>query len=262
MHTSWRWALVVIQVGLLCFGGAGPRQQAAGRVACPPPAICRLAAVLQEEMAELHIPGVAHQCRLPRSGRVRAVFGYADVFGGLMFPETPVILGSVTKSFTALAVMQLVEHGRLSLDTPVQRYFSWFHTADPAESAQMTVRELLNQTSGLGTFASLGTDAQSDRALADQVRSLQTTPLRTPPGTRFEYANSNYQILGLLVQVASGESYGHYIQDHIFSPLQMTTSFSSPAAASSHGLAQSYSWWFGIPGPIPTPFSQANLPAA
>jgi CubicO group peptidase (beta-lactamase class C family) len=260
VHIIERIALVVIQVGMLCFGGAGP-QQDAGSAACLPPAKCRLAAVLQEEMAKLHIPGVAISVVSQNQVVYARGFGTADVFGRSMTAQTPVVLGSVTKSFTALAVMQLVEQGRLALDAPVQRYLPWFHTADPAESAQMTVRELLNQTSGIFTFASLGTDAQSDRTLEDQVRGLQTTTLRTPPGTRFEYANSNYQILGLLVQVVSGQSYGQYVQDHLFSPLRMTRSFSSLAEASAHGLAQSYDWLFGVPGPIPTPFSEANLPA-
>ncbi len=64
-------------------------------------------------------------------------------------PQTPFFIGSLTKSFTALAVMQLVEAGKIELDAPVQRYLPWFRVADLWASARMTVRHLLNQTSGL-----------------------------------------------------------------------------------------------------------------
>ncbi len=76
-------------------------------------------------------------------------FGRARPGGEAPTPQTPFFIGSLTKSFTALAVMQLVEAGKVELDAPVQRYLPWFRVADPQASAQMTVRHLLNQTSGL-----------------------------------------------------------------------------------------------------------------
>ncbi|HEX7774460.1 MAG TPA: serine hydrolase domain-containing protein, partial [Pyrinomonadaceae bacterium] len=76
-------------------------------------------------------------------------YGQADPSGRPMTPQTPLILGSITKSFTALAVMQLVEAGKVELDAPVRRYIPWFRVADPNASAQITVRQLLYQTSGL-----------------------------------------------------------------------------------------------------------------
>ncbi len=76
-------------------------------------------------------------------------YGQADPSGHPVTPQTPFIIGSVTKSFTALAVMQLVEAGKVKLDAPVQRYIPWFRVADPVISAKITVGELLYQTSGL-----------------------------------------------------------------------------------------------------------------
>src|SRR5207247_2291011 len=67
-------------------------------------------------------------------------FGVANPAGQPVTPQTPFILGSTTKSFTALAVMQLVEAGKIDLDAPVQRYLPWFHLADPTDSARITVR--------------------------------------------------------------------------------------------------------------------------
>src|SRR6266516_4779552 len=78
-------------------------------------------------------------------------FGHADSSGRAVTPQMPFIIGSTTKSFTALAVMQLVEAGKLELDAPIQRYLPWFRVADPDASARITVRHLLNQTSGIST---------------------------------------------------------------------------------------------------------------
>ena len=81
-------------------------------------------------------------------------FGQARPGGEAPTPQTPFFIGSLTKSITALAVMQLVEAGKVELDAPVQRYLPWFRVADPQASAQMTVRHLLNQTSGLPLWPS------------------------------------------------------------------------------------------------------------
>ncbi|MEJ2708934.1 MAG: serine hydrolase [Anaerolineales bacterium] len=75
-------------------------------------------------------------------------YGRTDQSGRPVTPKTPFLIGSVTKPFTALAVMQLVEAGKVELDAPVQRYIPWFRVADPMASAQITVRMLINQTSG------------------------------------------------------------------------------------------------------------------
>jgi CubicO group peptidase (beta-lactamase class C family) len=94
-----------------------------------------------------------------RGDEILHVQGYGTAGGGrTVVPETPFYLGSVPKSFTALAAMQLVEAGRLELDRPVQDYLPWFEVADPQASAQITVRHLLNQTSGLSRAGYTGPD--------------------------------------------------------------------------------------------------------
>jgi CubicO group peptidase (beta-lactamase class C family) len=76
-------------------------------------------------------------------------FGTADPTGRLMTPQTPVMLASLAKPMTGLAIMQLAEAGKIDLDAPVQRYIPWFRVADEVASAQITVRHLLYHTSGL-----------------------------------------------------------------------------------------------------------------
>ena len=172
-------------------------------------------AYIEGQMRRLKIPGVA--LAIVEGDRIvyRRGFGHARPGGEAPTPQTPFVLGSTTKSFTALAVMQLVEAGKIELDAPVQRYLPWFRVADPQASAQMTVRHLLNQTSGLPMLAGMSLLADLDDspgAAERQARALSTLKLTRPVGAAFEYSNLNYNLLGLIVEAASGESYADYIQ--------------------------------------------------
>ena len=172
-------------------------------------------------------------------------------------------MGSVTKSITALAVMQLVDAGAIRLDDPVQRYLPWFRVADPAASAQLTVRHLLIQTSGFSVVSGwtplADFDARPD-ACERQVRALSSYKLGRPVGTAFEYSNVNYNILGLIIEAASGQSYASYVERHIFLPLEMRHSYTERASACRNGLATGHRYWFGTPvATPPLPISHGSL---
>ena len=165
-------------------------------------------AYIDEQMYRLHIPGGA--LAIVEADQIVHLrgFGYARPGGETPTPQTPFFIGSLTKSITALAVMQLVEAGKIELDVPVQRYLPWFRVADPQVSKQMTVRHLLNQTSGLSFMSSQLSLAVFDDcpdANERQVRALSTLKITRPVGSQCEYSNLNYNILGLIIEVASGE---------------------------------------------------------
>ena len=140
---------------------------------------------VQAEMEVQHIPGLA--LGVVQGDQIVHLkgFGVADSSGRAVTPQTPFILFSTTKSFTALAIMQLVEAGKVELDAPVQRYLPWFRVADPDASVRITVRHLLNHTSGLPETADNGlltsTDT-SDSAMEQQVRNLSSVNLDRPVG--------------------------------------------------------------------------------
>ena len=116
-----------------------------------------IGAYIEAQRTAEHIPGLAVAI-VGGDGTVYvAGFGVADTSGRTVASNTPFILGSTSKSFTALAVMQLVEAGRIDLDAPVQRYLPWFRVADERASAAISVRHLLNQTSGFSTAAGRAT---------------------------------------------------------------------------------------------------------
>ena len=173
---------------------------------------------IQEQMHRLNIPGVSLAIVTSEKIVHFRGFGRANPGGEAPTPQTPFFIGSLTKSFTALAVMQLVEAGKVDLDAPVQRYLPWFGVADPQASAQMTVRHLLNQTSGLpvlpGELVLADFDDNPDAAKR-QVRALSKLKITRPVGSKCEYSNLNYNVLGLIVEAASGESYADYIQSHV-----------------------------------------------
>jgi len=174
--------------------------------------------------------------------------GRADDSGRAVTPQTPFCIGSTSKSFTALAIMQLVEAGKIELDAPVQRYIPWFRVADPVASARITVRQLLNQTSGLTEAAGKGAViGAGPETLEQAVRDLCTAELNRPVGISFEYSNLNYLTLGLVVQMVSQEPYEIYLQQHIFEPLEMRHTCTSNEQAKRDGLASGYRYWFGFP---------------
>ncbi len=236
------------------------------------PDYAALDAYLQSELQALQIPGAAlaivHGDQLVDLKTI----GIADPSGRAVTADTPFILASVSKSFTALAVMQLVEAGKLDLDAPVQQYLPWFQVSDPGASRAITARMLLNHTSGLpgqAGFLTIRSDDQSIGALERHVRSLSTISLDRAPGVKYEYSNANYDILGLLVQVVSGQPYETYIQTHIFAPLGMTQSFTSGSEAAAYaaahagapGLAAGYQHMFGFPLARQWPYPRAMLPS-
>jgi NADH dehydrogenase len=222
----------------------------------------RIDAYVTDRMRSAHFPGLA--VGIVEGDRVVYLrgFGTADPSGRPVTPRTPFLIGSVTKSFTALAILQLVDRGLVELDAPVRRYLPWFRVGDDTAASRITVRELLTMTSGLPQVyeTQLWAD-QDDAALERTVRFLATKELTGRPGRVFGYSNANYETLGLIVQTVSGESYEQYIERHVFAPLDMRNSFASQDEGLAHGMAWGHRWWFGVPVAATLPFRRAELPA-
>src|SRR5215207_8249110 len=205
-----------------------------------------------ERLNDLRMPGAA--LGIVKDGETVHIqtFGDADDDGTAVAANTPFKIGSMSKSFTALAVMQLVEAGKIQLDAPVQQYIPDFRVADPEASKRITVRHLLNQVSGIPTSAGMDYMYRTDRAddaLEREVAKSSDVMLIYVLGTTWQYSDRNYTTLGLLIKVASGLSYEEYIQEHVLGPLAMKQSFTHLDEAKSHGLATGHQYWFGRPVP-------------
>ncbi len=219
--------------------------------AAPPPldaaAIDRF---VQEQMAAQRVPGLA--LAIVRGDTVVYTQGYGTAGDGQpVTPETQFFTASLSKAITALAVMQLAEAGALDLDAPVQRYLPGFTLADLGHAARLTVRQLLNQTSGLADAGFPEALLPQPDSLAGRVASLRDARPVAPPGAAFHYFNPNYAILAHIVEVVSGEPFAAYLQAHIFAPLGMDSSFDAATAAEAlrraERLAQGHLVIFGVP---------------
>jgi len=219
---------------------------------------------VQSQMKDCRIPGFS--LGIIRGTDVLYLKGYgkADETGRAVTPQTPFVVGSVSKTFTALSVMQLVEAGKIVLDEPVQTYLPAFSLADGSIAAGITVRQLLNHTSGIAKEAEYQVAALwgENETISSLVGKFGVIRPVSKSGSRFEYSNANYIILGELIQQMSGMTYGEYIQKHIFEPLEMYHSYTLAEEASQNDLAVGYRSVFGFPVPSRLPIRQDFMPAA
>jgi CubicO group peptidase (beta-lactamase class C family) len=153
-------------------------------------------------------------------------FGMADSDWAILnTPSTKFRLASLTKQFTALIVLQLVREGRLDLESSITRYLADY----PAASGErVTLRHLLNHTSGIPSYTDrpgFMTSAAKERySTKEFVALFCSEPLEFEPGSRFQYNNSGYFLLGAIIEAVTGKTYGAALQERIFGPLEMTNS--------------------------------------
>ena len=171
-------------------------------------------------------------------------FGFADLEKQLPVDEdTPFRMASITKTFTATALLQLRDAGKLRLDDPVRDYLPWFNIRQRfPDQPPITIRQLLTHTSGLPREADFPywTDHNFPTlaAIREKLGSQETV---YPPATRIKYSNLGMALAGEIVAVVSGMSYSDYIRSHIFEPLGMTDSRVKPETAYRSRLAAPYS---------------------
>lgn len=187
----------------------------------------RLTTYLDVSVPTSHMPGVAVAVITPTTTL------YEKTYGDITSASSPVLLGSLSKSFTAVCIMQLVEQNLVQLDAPAAQYL-----LNPGRlPADITVRNLLNQTSGFGYYDSL-------------AQAVRRPDLGDTYGT-FSYANANYDILGCIVADVSGQTYAAYLEQHVIEPLGLTRTSADLRAKFSDGTSVSSSLvpghrnWFG-----------------
>jgi len=199
---------------------------------------------IEAELSDSAAPGIAYA--QVEDGRVVAR-GFGDRIEGSgesVTADTPFPIGSVTKSFTALAIMQLVEAGKLALDDPVSAHIAAFAGRSAGE---ITLRQLLNHTSGYSTVQGNSHHGEADASQLGLIQYASALALVAPagaPGESWEYSNANYQILGAVIEHASSESYADYIRHQIFEPLGMNDSV-VVIGADPPNMARGHRPWFG-----------------
>lgn len=179
-----------------------------------------LDAFLLRMMEEYQVPGAAIALVLPDGRSYTQGYGVRDTSTGApVTPDTQFTIASVTKSFTALGVMLLVEEGRVDLDERVTAYLPDFRLSDPAATERVTVRHLLTHTSGMERNNAATGDPTITR---DEVVALAAeTPLVAAPGAQYVYSNIHTVAAGRIIEVVSGQSWEAFTRERILEPLGM-----------------------------------------
>lgn len=235
--------LRALSIGLLLFG-------APLRALSPQESVRAAAEQRLEDLGAPDMPGVAYA--IVDHGEVIEVGATGVARLGTdepVTPDTPFLLGSISKSFTALAVVQLAEADSLSLDDPISRHLPAF--ADRSSGA-ITIRQLLGHTSGYSTYQGLasGTDpSATEGPIEGRAAWLATVEPAHEPGAVWAYSNANFQILGRLIEVVGGQPYPDYVETHILDPLGMDRAFVSDGEIHPE-MATGHVPWFGTKRPL------------
>ena len=195
---------------------------------------------VRDQMRRRNVPGLA--LAVVRDGKLVKARGYGLASVELNVPvttDTVFEIGSITKQITAAAVMLLVEEGKLGLDDPVAKHLP----GTPEGWAQITVRHLLTHTSGLRNYTGLdGFELTARLKRDDFVRLIGTHPLAFRPGDSHSYGNTNYNLLGFIIEAAARRPYWEFVTDRIFNPLGMSSTRDRDPRNVISGRANGYEW--------------------
>ncbi len=171
----------------------------------------------------------------------RKAFGMANLeLGVKMQPDHIFRIGSITKQFTASAILKLVEEGKIKLDDDISVYIKDY----PTHGHKITIEHLLNHTSGIKSYTGMekwdGEERKRDFTPTELVDYFKNQPMDFNPGEKFRYNNSGYILLGHIIELVSGKTYEEYIQDNFFTPLNMERSSYGSTSRIIKGRAYGY----------------------
>lgn len=216
-------------------------------------------AMVQEQMLKSKIPGVSIAV-IQNSATNHLFYGEGSSAENGLYQ-----IGSTTKAFTALGVLWLADEGFISLNDPVSLYIPWFsvqYNGASVPNEDLTIANFLYQTSGFTNNETKFPPAQAGMPLEDNVRALTSCELEFYPSAQYAYANANYNILGLLIEIVSGESYQDFMDEKILKPLGLENTYADPAiAAETHRMVQGSRLAFFQNHPYDIPVNIASVPA-
>ena len=240
------WSVTALGLALLgCQKGPAPDPDVIAAPSAYAEIALQLTALIEHEMRDKAIPAIA----------IGLVDGdqtvWARGFGAADSPtateanaNTLFRIGSVSKLFTDIGIMQLVEKGQLDLDQPIERYLPDFKPANPFGGA-VTLRQLMSHRSGLTREPPVGNYFDpSDSSLAHTVASLSTTALWYPPGQRTKYSNAGIATVGYLLERRSGIPFATYLQKAVVDPMGLRSSAFEPTPALGPRLAKATMWTY------------------
>lgn len=218
---------------------------------------------IQEQKAISKIPGISLVIVERGKTVYEKGFGYADVQS-----KTPVTsntlfeLGSTSKAFTGLAILKLEKEGLLKRSDDVRKYIPWLELQYNGEPQTITINQLLYHTSGIATNTITNIPkSNEENALELTVKKMLDQPLNRQPGSSFEYATVNYDVLGLVIEKVSKQPFDMYIKQHILEPINMKDSFVGLHQVESNEMASGYKIGLMREQAYTPPVYRGNIPA-
>ncbi len=210
--------------------------------------------LIQHELREKELPGFSIALVDDQQIVWAQGFGFADPDKKTAATaETVYRVGSVSKLYTSIGIMQQVERGRLNLDAPVSQYLPNFRPENPFQTP-ITLRELMSHRAGLVREPPIGSYFDNTQpALSEVVKSLNSTELVYEPGTHTKYSNAGNTVAGFVLESITKQPYAKYLQESVLQPLGLNESSFLPAPALTARLAKGYMWTYdGRVFPAPT----------
>ena len=202
--------------------------------------ISHIQSYLEKAVSENRIPGISLAIWEDKTLHSAAA-GHLNLNVGLgATTESLFQIGSITKVMTTCLVMQLVDEGQVELDVPVKRYIRDFAIADAEATQAITVRQLLNHTSGIAGDFFPDDHRQEGNPIARYIDRCNLIPLMHPPGRMFSYSNSALAIAGRLVEILRGVSWYQAIDEYVYQPLGMQHAIADPKDGIQHCCATGY----------------------
>lgn len=220
--------------------------------------------IVTENMQEGLIPGLA--LAVIQNGEIICEKGYGFTELERQKPVTSSTLfeiGSTTKAFTGFAILKLAEEGKIDLEAPVQKYLPWFYALYNDQPTTIRLRDCLYHTSGIPSHTITNIPEAIDQdALEQTVKLLMGINLKSIPSERFEYATINYDILGLVIQTISNQTYEAYMLSEVLHLLNLHSSFFIDQLPREYEMAMGYKIGFLYPHQFTPPRYRGNAPAA
>ena len=207
----------------------------------------KLMFALNEVIAK-RIPNVAPGgvVLVAKKGKVvyKEAFGTADLESNIpMGPDMVFRIGSITKQFTAISILQLVELGKIHLQDSIQNYIPDY----PYRDFRITIENLLTHTSGIKDYMSISNPEKERTNYTPRqgVDYFKNEPLEFKPGSQFRYSNSNYYLLGYILELVTGKPYAEYLQKNIFDKARLNNTFYIDNTENIKNIPQGYSRFDG-----------------
>ncbi|MBS4536685.1 cyclic peptide export ABC transporter [Clostridium sp. D2Q-14] len=218
---------------------------------------------IEKQMNKGKIPGMTVVIVQGNKTIYQKGFGYSDIeLRKDVTSKTLFEIGSNSKAFTALGILNLQKNGLIKLEDEVSKHIPWFKVKYQGKEVSISIEELLYHTSGI-PFKTIDKIpiSNKDNALDETVKTLINIELDSEPGENFQYATINYDVLGLIIEKVTGMTYEEYIEENVLKPMELNNTYLHRNEAVNENMAKGYKTNFLKPQIYEAPVYRGNKPA-